>query len=287
MKWWWGVFSLEQAVIQGVGVLASALIAHQIYVRRYFVERGDPALAWLVVAWSIALLPALPEGVRSWSAMIFAGFSLHVGLQSHRQPSTSAIQFRSGALAGLAVVCDPACWGIIPGLMLMQINTRPAILREWLMLAAGLAWAMIGLNVLIAWAMPGDAVRFLVGPTMQAQPGLILWSVPVWAAIGAIRLLAEQPHQILRIQNARLSSLLFFGSLALCSAVEFGWDGTLLVQVGSIMNHPALAMGLAFFTVQLIPKRDRHIKKKSSWQEAFFWLFVGTLLVLFIAALLR
>lgn len=285
----WGGLSTQQAVIQGVGVLLSAVIAHQIYVRRSFVERGDPALAWMVVVWSLVLTPRaieLQEAVWTWVALLFSGFSLHSALLSHRQPSTSGIQFRSGALAGLAITCDPTQWGIIVALLLVQLNTRPAILREWLMLGAGVIWTAWGLNVGLRWMLPAS----FLDPAQHAHfpfEGVFLWGIFFWALVGGILLLTEQAQQTLRIQNTRLNALLFFGSLVLCSILEWDLTGWLSVQLAPLQNTPFLAMGLAFFTVQIIPKRDRYAKSNPPWVEPVFWVFVGTLLVLFTWPLLR
>lgn len=285
----WGGLNMHQAVIQGVGTLASALIAHQIYVRRSFVERGDPALAWVVVVWSLVLMPRsleLQEALWTWAALIFSGFSLHMALLSHRQPSTSGIQFRSGALAGLAITCDSTQWGIVVALVLVQVNSRPAILREWLMLGLGLIWTAWGLNVGLRWWLPGS----FLNPTQSTQfpfEHVLLWGLLFWACVGAILLLTEQAKQTLRIQNTRLNALLFFACMALCSTVQWELSAGFHAQIIALQNTPILAMGLAFFTVQIIPKRDRYATSNPAWAEPVFWIFVGTLLVLFALPLLR
>jgi hypothetical protein len=285
----WGGLSAQQAVIQGIGTLLSAVIAHQIYVRRSFVERGDPALAWMVVVWSLVLMPRaieLQQAIWTWVALMFSGFSLHLALLSHRQPSTSGIQFRSGALAGLAITCDSTQWGIIVALLLVQLNTRPAILREWLMLGVGLIWTAWGLNVGLRWMLPAS---FLLpsNPAHFPFEGVVLWGIFLWALVGGILLLSEQAQQTLRIQNTRMNALLFFGSLVLCSILEWDLTGWISAEFIPLQNTPFLAMGLAFFTVQIIPKRDRYAKSNPSWVEPAFWVFVGTLLVLFTWPLLR
>ena len=285
----WGGLGVHQAVIQGIGTLISAIIAHQIYVRRSFVERGDPALAWVVVIWSLVLMPRsleLQEAIWTWAALIFSGLSLHVALLSHRQPSTSGIQFRSGALAGLAIACDPTQWGIVVALLLVQLNTRPAILREWLMLVLGLIWTAWGLNLGLQWLLP---TSFLNPMQLYQFPfeNLWLWGMLFWALVGGILLLTEQAQQTLRIQNTRLNTLLFFASMAICSTVHWDLSGWFDVQIVALQNTPILAMGIAFFTVQIIPKRDRYGTSNPAWAEPVFWVFVGTLLVLFALPLLR
>ena len=285
----WGGLGVHQAVIQGIGTLISAIIAHQIYVRRSFVERGDPALAWVVVIWSLVLMPRsleLQEAIWTWAALIFSGLSLHVALLSHRQPSTSGIQFRSGALAGLAIACDPTQWGIVVALLLVQLNTRPAILREWLMLVLGLIWTAWGLNLGLPWLLPTSFLNPMQLPQFPFE-NLWLWGILFWALVGGILLLTEQAQQTLRIQNTRLNTLLFFASMAICSTVHWDLSGWFNVQIVALQNTPILAMGIAFFTVQIIPKRDRYGTSNPAWAELVFWIFVGTLLVLFASPLLR
>lgn len=285
----WGGLGVHQAVIQGIGTLISALIAHQIYVRRSFVERGDPALAWVVVIWSLVLMPRsleLQEAIWTWAALVFSGLSLHVALLSHRQPSTSGIQFRSGALAGLAIACDPTQWGIVVALLLVQLNTRPAILREWLLLVLGLIWTAWGLNLGLHWLLPTSFLNPMQLPQFPFE-NLWLWGILFWALVGGILLLTEQAQQTLRIQNTRLNTLLFFASMAICSTVHWDLSGWFNVQIVALQNTPILAMGIAFFTVQIIPKRDRYGTSNPAWAEPVFWIFVGTLLVLFASPLLR
>ena len=44
---------------------------------------------------------------------------------------------------------------------------------------------------------------------------------------------------------------------------------------------PALALPLAFLTVNLIPQWEHHKRNSNRLTNGLFWLFVGTLLVLF------
>ena len=286
---YFGEIGFETAAVQGVGMTLAALLAHQIYVRRNFVDRGDPALAWLTVAWSIALFStemSAWEAARAWGSLSLMASSLLVSLQMHRQPSTSGIQFRAGALAGLGLLLDPGSWGIIAGLALIQVNTRPAFLREWVMLGAGLTWILcLGgfvvteLDVDAGWtAMPFKNIPL-------GQSGK--WLLGTWGVVGAILLLREQGQQTLRVQNTRMNTLLGWGSITLGSLLQFDWAGWWGVQYAGLQNSPALALTLAFFTIALVPKRDRHERQRKPLIEFLFWVFVGTLLVLFAEPIVR
>ncbi|MGB1944216.1 MAG: hypothetical protein ACPHM0_00895, partial [Flavobacteriales bacterium] len=129
--WWAGTLDGTSATIHGLGLTGVALYAHRIYVNRHFVDRGDSALAWLIVLWSVAWLKptTLTAGFRLWGSLLLACSSLSMALTVHRQSSTSGIQFRSGALAALAIGLNPSNWGLILGLVAMQINLRPGIFR--------------------------------------------------------------------------------------------------------------------------------------------------------------
>ena len=104
--WWAGTLDGTSAMIHGLGLAGVALYAHRIYVNRHFVDRGDSALAWLIVLWSVAWLTPTTwtAGCRLWGSLLLACSSLSMALTVHRQSSTSGIQFRSGALAALLEV---------------------------------------------------------------------------------------------------------------------------------------------------------------------------------------
>jgi len=104
------------------------------------------------------------DQLLSWLSLLTACASLSLTLQMHRQPTTSAIQFRAGALAAVAICLNPQHWGIALGLILIQINTRPSILREWLMLALGGAW--------------GGAVTLFLENLLNSTPGSMTMAYP-------------------------------------------------------------------------------------------------------------
>lgn len=281
---WVGSWDGLSAVVHGMGLTAWAFVGHRIYVNRHFVDRGDSALAWLVAMWCVCWLPpvGLFEGIRMWSSLLLVSFSLSVALQMHRQSSTSGIQFRSGALAGIATVCDPGNWGIALGLIAMQLYLRPGITREWIMLFIGWSW---GGGVALAlshffWAGNGAAPpEFLAFETSNG----LHWAAIGWAVGGTFALLRQQSSLNLRSQNARLSVWTFAWLLAAGSMLHWSPWG---VSVESIAFSPALALALAFSTVALVPKRDRNRRSVGSWHDAVFWALVGTVLVLFVQQLL-
>ena len=59
-----------------------ALYAHRIYVNRHFVDRGDSALAWLFVLWTVAWLKPTTwmAGFRLWGSLLLACSSLSMAL---------------------------------------------------------------------------------------------------------------------------------------------------------------------------------------------------------------
>ena len=71
-------------------------MAHRVYVRYGFVERGDPALAWLSMVLLLLLMPqeTLAAAARSWLALLLLLAAVDQILQAHRQTSTSGLQFR-------------------------------------------------------------------------------------------------------------------------------------------------------------------------------------------------
>ena len=279
----------QSLLIQGLGLLSVALFCHHIYVKGQFVERGDPALSWCVIAWGLLFWEASGpwmDQLLSWLSLLTACASLSLTLQMHRQPTTSAIQFRAGALAAVAICLNPQHWGMALGLILIQINTRPSILREWLMLALGGAW--------------GGAVTLFLENLLNSTPGSMTMAYPsifsdslqlgggmVWGALGLLMLYREQSNKNLRMQNSRINTVVFTGSLVAGSCIQIGfpipWEGAL----HPIQASPALALPLAFLTVNLIPQWEYHKRNSNRWTNALFWFFVGTLLVLFAQQIIR
>ena len=282
-----GVGTLDglSAGLHGVGLTALAYAGHQLYVNRHFVERGDSALAWLVSFWCIATLRPIDwvEGIRLWSGLLLSCWSLATALTMHRQSSTSGIQFRSGTLAGLAAACCPSTWGLLLGLIVMQLNLRPGIGREWSMLFIGWLWGAgvaAGLGHFafgIPWSQPA------VFDAFDVHNGLH-WAALAWALGGALALLRQQSSLNLRAQNARFSVLVVTWLIAAGAMVN--WTGS-DVTAEPLALTPALGLALAFSTVCLVPKRERNRSGNRTWVDAVFWALVGTVLVLFVQQLLN
>lgn len=281
--------SVIQALIHGTGCLAVAMFCHRLYVKRNFVERGDPALAWLVGAWLVVMLSSEDQeaSVRSWVSLVLLCWSADFVLQMHRQSSTSNLQFRSGTLAALAVALQPMNVAFFIGLFIIQILIRPAIIREWLMLFVGAIWgfiiAFVGSQSLASW----DA--------KDSDPHSMTFTNPIWMGLtilgiwGLIQLVRDSTGVGLKTRNARThltmllhitaaGSLLFFliSSLPgvpnmLNSFDALSWDHALKL----------LGMTLGFTTVSLVPKNDGRKKRHSTFESLQFLLLVGMMLVLF------
>jgi len=287
VHWWAGTLDGTSATIHGIGLTAVAFFAHRIYVNRHFVDRGDSALAWLIVLWSIAWLTptSWTEGLRMWGSLLLACASLSMALTVHRQSSTSGIQFRSGALAALAIGLNPANWGLLVGLAVMQINLRPGIFREWAMLVVGAIWGgaiAFGLYRVAPSSFemehPTSALLFDVSNGLH-------WMALVWAAAGVIALLRRQSSLNLRSQNARLSVLTMTWCIAIGSAV------VLISESGPAITglplSPALGLAMGFTCIGLVPERERSRRVQRPWHDAIYWVLVGTVLVLFVQQMLN
>lgn len=220
-----------------------------------------------------------------WGSLLLACASLSMALTVHRQSSTSGIQFRSGALAALAIGLNPANWGLLVGLAIMQINLRPGIFREWAMLVVGAIW--------------GGAIAFglcRVAPSsfgMQATSSALLfdmnngfhWMVLAWAVVGVIVLLRRQSSLNLRSQNARLSVLIMTWCIAIGSAVVLiSESGT---AITGLALSPTLGLAMGFTSIGLVPERERSRRVQRPWHDAVYWALVGTVLVLFVQQMLN
>ena len=109
-----------------------------------FVERGDPALAWLSMVLLLLLMPqeTLASAARSWLALLLLLAAVDQILQVHRQTSTSGLQFRSGALASLSTMLEPLHFGFVLAMLIVLSISRPFIFREWSMMVIGLVWGI-------------------------------------------------------------------------------------------------------------------------------------------------
>lgn len=287
MQWWAGTLDGTSATIHGMGLTAVAFFAHRIYVNRHFVDRGDSALAWLIALWSIAWLTptSWTAGLRMWGSLLLACASLSMALTVHRQSSTSGIQFRSGALAALAIGLNPANWGLLVGLAVMQINLRPGIFREWAMLVVGAVWGgaiAFGLYRVAPSSFEMDLPAYAL--LFDVNNGLH-WMALVWAAAGVIVLLRRQSSLNLRAQNARLSVLTMTWCIALGSAVVVISEGG--PTITGLPLSPTLGLAMGFTCIGLVPERERSRRVQRPWHDALYWALVGTVLVLFVQQMLN
>ncbi len=287
MHWWAGTLDGTSAAIHGLGLTAVAFFAHRIYVNRHFVDRGDSALAWLIVLWSIAWLTPTnwTAGLRMWGSLLLACASLSMALTVHRQSSTSGIQFRSGALAALAIGLNPTNWGLLVGLAIVQINLRPGIFREWAMLVIGAVWGgALAFGMLhvapSTFGMESNTSTLL----LEASNGLH-WMALAWSAAGVVVLLRRQSSLNLRSQNARMSVL----TMTWCMAL--GTTLSVISESGPAMNvlalSPTLSLAVGFACIGLVPERERSRRVQRPWHDAIFWVLVGTVLVLFVQQMLN
>ena len=270
-----------------MGLTAVAFFAHRIYVNRHFVDRGDSALAWLIALWSISWLTptSWTAGLRMWGSLLLACASLSMALTVHRQSSTSGIQFRSGALAALAIGLNPANWGLLVGLAVMQINLRPGIFREWAMLVVGAVWGgaiAFGLYRVAPGSFEMDLPAYAL--LFDVSNGLH-WMVLVWAAAGVIVLLRRQSSLNLRAQNARLSVLTMTWCIAMGSAVVVISEGG--PAITGLPLSPTLGLAMGFTCIGLVPERERSRRVQRPWHDAVYWTLVGTVLVLFVQQMLN
>jgi hypothetical protein len=289
---WASQASAVSLVIYGIGLLSVAAYSHHLYVQRNFVERGDAALAWSVVAWSIALIPvASPaEGIQTWLSLLLICASLDQTLRMHRQPSTSNIQFRAGLAAGLAVGIQPLNLGILLGLMLVQIRTRPFLFREWILLVFGLVHGWLVAE--FVWSIELVSSAFETPST--ATPSDIATSRYAWSAIaigisavlGLFMLMRENPRLILKTRNTRYNAIIVLAALvATCTVLCWlePWESSRIRFLSQAISHWSVltALTLGFLSVSLVPKRDRRGDKLNALDATGWIVFVGTLLVVF------
>lgn len=285
----WKDMPPASAAIHGIGCLCVSLFCHRLYVKRNFVERGDPALAWLVSAWLVVMISSENPGVsiRSWLSLIFVCWSADHVLQIHRQPSTSDLQFRSGTLAAVAVAIQPLNAAYVIGLMVLQIIVRPVIIREWLMLFIGIIWGF-----LISYSL-SISIPFWEGPA--AEPSSLAFTTNMWIGLalltiwGLIQLTRETNGTGLKTRNTRgyVTLLLLMtagGSLLFFFLHDIPGVPNLVSKFHSLSWEHALKLTgitLGFSTVSLIPKFEGRKKKSNTFEFIQFLLLVGMMLVLF------
>jgi len=259
------------------------------YVNRNFVERGDPALAWSITVWGILFMnesAEISEAIRSWGSILLIFGSLALSLSMHRQHSTSGIQFRAGALVGIAIILEPQHWGALPGLMIVQAVVRPFILREWLMLIIGTAWSGVATYAIIESFM-SEADWTPLNYQTWIHWKTLLWPAAITAITGLIFLLREQNQQVLRTQNTRLNTLLFVLVLVIGSTVNFFSVNPLEDLFQPPVMSPTIPLALGYMTLGMIPQLTKQNSKQSSLLTGLFWIYVSMLLVLFVMQFLR
>ncbi|MDC0854520.1 hypothetical protein OAP59_01835 [Flavobacteriales bacterium] len=260
--------------------------------QRNFVERGDSALAWSFVAWGIVLVPvAQPmEGIQTWTSLLMLCGALDQTLRMHRQPSTSNLQFRAGLLAGLAVSIQPLNAGILLGLIAVQIRTRPAIFREWVMLTFGIAHGLLIAE--FCWTLPffrgfaGNASAEILENVQYTRQSWRAVSMITAGIFGLFMLIRENPRLVLKTKNTRYNAIFLLLALAGTASLLFGTGTPAIRGLGPASQWTAhwgsvSALALGFLTVSLVPKRERKGDKLSALDGLGWVIFVGTLLVVF------
>ena len=300
LSFWSTDYALNYLVIQATGSLVIAGMAHRIYVSYGFVERGDPALAWLSMTLLLLLLPleSIGSAIRSWAALFLLLAATDQILQVHRQASTSALQFRSGALAAFSVFLEPLHFGFVLGMFVVLAISRPFILREWLMLLLGLCWIFaIGTSAityfpdLIPYLFPIEAVpieqelgnRYFLPQTSR------IW-ILVLSAWGVALMFREKTKISLRAQTTRWHLLvLFCASLLLAYLIDpkvlpFALEEVALpfkTESFGILDK-LLAIGVAFGLVGLIPLTNRNYGTTDKSEAFRLFVVLVSLLILFL-----
>lgn len=278
-------------------------MAHRIYVRYGFVERGDPALAWLSMVLLLLLMPqeTLGAAIRSWLALLLLLAALDQTLQIHRQTSTSGLQFRSGVLASLSSMLEPLHFGFVLAMLVVLSISRPFIFREWSMMVIGLVW---GIAIVKAVNAFGPDWGISIGQTSEAQslqgygtrwisPHFTrLWLI-VLSVWGSGILLREKTKVSLRAHTSRTHLLiLFWVSLILASLIQPTYLPFLAEDIRIAFRGQSygtldkfLAVGAAFGIVGLVPQTRRHHGSSAKADTFRLLVILGSLLILFMPSI--
>ncbi len=296
---WVTEFALGSLSIQALGSLTAATLTHRIYVRYDFVERGDPALAWLSMVLLLLLMPVESSGVaiRSWTALLLLLAATDCVLQVHRQPLTSGLQFRSGALAALSVFLEPQLFGFVIAVAIVFGISRPFIFREWTMMSLGLFWIFALASTAHAFCpdliqpvfassdvpLRQDFNNRLISPD-TARIWLIALSL--W---GALLMAREKSKISLRARTTRWHLMILF-----CVSIVIGMlihPPALLVISRELppafdpnfhgVLDKVLAIGVAFGVVGLVPVSQRRHGASAKTAVLKMFVIVGSLLILF------
>ena len=292
--------SLIHLTTQAIGSLTVAAVAHRIYVTYDFVERGDPALAWLSMVFLLLLMPteSLSHALRSWLALLALLAALDQILQVHRQASTSGLQFRIGALSALSIFLEPLHLGFILGVGVILAISRPFSFREWILLIVGVAWVCIVIGSAQTFYPHHLQVISHIEPTSFSEltsdrlispffTRIWLLLLSVW---GAFFLLQEKTKISLRAQTTRwnlmvvFAATLLFASFINPSNLSLIWENRLSAfaptSLGSL--DKLFAIGTSFGVVGLVPYAQRHNGKSARWGTLRMLVILISLFILFI-----
>lgn len=286
------------AAIHAIGSVLAAGISHRIYVRHAFVERGDPALAWLTIAWLLIFMPNESHAVaiKSWTAILLLQYAIDQVLQVHRQHSTSGIQFRSGTLASLSFFLEPMHIGVIIGMVVIQIIARPFAFREWAMLFIGLIWGAIIVRW-IGYFFPAllenhseTTLQWLSHSEHLLSPEFAHWGLLGLCLWGILLLARENSRLSLRSKTTRMHLLIFFFFIVICAiwvslaSSPFGGSSTFPSSLATHARNfnKIIAIAAGFATVGLIPTLKRNRGQLSRWGVLQLAILIVSMLILFI-----
>lgn len=297
-------FCTNQSLIylfgQAIGSLTIAAMTHRIYVAYDFVERGDPALAWLSMVFLLLLMPreSLPFALRSWAALFLLLAAVDQILQVHRQASTSGLQFRIGALSALSVCLEPFHLGFILGVGIILAISRPFTFREWAMLALGIAWVGVFLGSALVFypdqvqaIIHNDSVPIAENTAARLISPFVsrVWliSLAIW---GAFFLFREKSKISLRAQTTRLNLMILFCVTLLIallihpSNLPVIWENRMSSFDPNTLRSidKLFAVGISFGVVGLIPFSQRNHGKSEKWGVLRMLVILVSLLILFI-----
>ena len=286
------------AAIHAIVSILAAAISHRIYVRHAFVERGDPAVAWLTIAWLLIFIPNESHAVaiKSWTAILLLQCAIDHVLQVHRQHSTSGIQFRSGTLASLSFFLEPMHIGVIIGMVVIQIIARPFAFREWAMLFIGLIWGAIIVRW-IGYFFPAllenhseTTLQWLSHSEHLLSPEFAHWGLLGLCLWGVLLLARENSRLSLRSKTTRMHLFIFFFFIVICAiwvslaSSPFGGSSTFPSSLATHARdfNKIIAIAAGFATVGLIPTLKRNRGQLSRWGVLQLAILIVSMLILFI-----
>ena len=260
---WWGHWEVDRLVQWGTGTLVTAALGHLLYRSFDYAERGDPALAWVLVGCLAAAEWAGTGGAawRSWSALAAGLGSAWWMLGVHRQPRVSGLTFRAGALAGVAWWLEPSSFGVALAAAVVLAKTRTFLLREWLLLVLGTAWIPATAFVLTwnGWHLPARAEQPWVLPSLTEQ---------AWAVLAALLTAAGWISAALQSRSAGIRRKAARLNLALLTGLSAIW--ALATAPGQPHTWRLTAVAVAFAWVWLVPPSER-VHGAERWIRGGLW----------------